>query len=111
MVFLAGRLGTRNYLEQAALNLMPGALYPESHWSNSQWLALVRKAYRTVDTAKRNQLVAEAMTIDYEQGGNIIWGFLDTLDGYSSKLGGLTADVASYGGSALGGRYNLVCFV
>jgi peptide/nickel transport system substrate-binding protein len=83
---------TRNYLAQANQGTMPTAPYNETHWKDAQWLALVQEAFRTGDKAKRDQLVGEAQTIEYNTGGLIVWAFNDQIDAYSSKLGGVVPD-------------------
>ena len=47
---------TRNYLAQAGQCAMPGAPYNETHWENAEWLAIVKKAFATVDDTARNEL-------------------------------------------------------
>jgi len=91
---------TRNYLAQAGQCSMPGAPYNETHWENAEWLAIVQEALRTVDDAQRNELVGQAMTIEYNEGGYIIWAFRNQVDAYSSdKIAGLKLDKL---GAALG---------
>jgi peptide/nickel transport system substrate-binding protein len=86
--------GLRNYLQQAAVCMMPGAPYDETHWDNAKWLSIVTEAFSTVDDTKRNALITEAATMDYNEGGYIIPTFKNQLDAYSSKLGGfVTNDV------------------
>jgi len=83
---------TRNYLLQTGRGSQPTAPWNETHWKNDQWLALVKEATRTADDTKRNDLVAQAMQIEYEQGGYLIWSFNDQIDAYSTKLGGVIPD-------------------
>ena len=83
---------TRNYLAQANQGTMPTAPFNETHWKNAQWLKLVQQAFRTVDMARRNELVSAAQTIEYDEGGLIIWSFNNQVDGYSKKLGGVVPD-------------------
>jgi peptide/nickel transport system substrate-binding protein len=99
---------TRDYLLQTTQSGLPGAPYNETHWKNAEWLSIVKAAFVTLDEAKRNELIAEAEKIEYEQGGDIIWAFDSLLDGYSKKLGGLVHDVAQL--SAVGFRYDLLYF-
>jgi len=83
---------TRNYLANAAVCTIPGPPWApcnETHWRNERWLKLVHEAYRTVDAVKRNELIGEAQTIEYEEGGYIIWAFNNQVDAYSEKLGGV----------------------
>ena len=100
--------GTRGYLAQTTQGSLPSAPYNETHWKNAKWQALVEEAFRTPDDAKRNALISEAATIEYNEGGYIIWSFTTLLDGYSDKLAGLVHDV--FLGSAMGYRYHLVYF-
>ena len=80
---------TRNYLAQTAQGSLPGAPFNETHWSDPSWVALIKQAMATGDETKRNEIAAEAMKIEYEQGGYIVWAFNDQIDAYSSKIGGV----------------------
>ncbi|MBN2204037.1 MAG: peptide ABC transporter substrate-binding protein [Thermoleophilia bacterium] len=84
--------GYRNYLQQAAAGSTPDAPYNETHWQNDDWYALVQEGFKTVDDAKRNELVREAATIEYNEGGYIIPTFRNLLDAYSDKVAGITTD-------------------
>ena len=75
---------TRNYLAQAGQCSMPGAPYNETHWENAEWLAIVKKAFATVDDAARNEFIGQAMTMEYDTGGYIIWAWRNQVDAYSS---------------------------
>lgn len=94
--FAVSNWGYRNYLQQALTTGTPDAPFNETHWSNARWAALVKQGLATVDDAKRNEIVREAQTIEYNQGGYIIPGFKSTIDAYSSKLAGFVkTDVTS----------------
>ena len=81
---------TRNYLVQATQCGTPGAPYNETHWNNQEWDALVKEAFATTDDAKRAELVSQAATIDYNEGGYIIPSFSNILDAYNGdKVHGL----------------------
>jgi peptide/nickel transport system substrate-binding protein len=84
--------GYRNYLQQAAAGSTPDAPYNETHWQNDEWYALVQEGFVTVDDDKRNELVREAATIEYNEGGYIIPSFRNLLDAYSDKVMGITTD-------------------
>lgn len=83
---------TRNYLSQAGQCAMPGAPYNETHWEHPQWLKIVNEAFRTVDDAKRNELISQAQEIEYNEGGYIIWAFRNQVDAYSDKIAGFRPD-------------------
>jgi peptide/nickel transport system substrate-binding protein len=84
--------GTRNYLTQVAAGSLPTAPYDESHWPDGpdkKFLTLYKEAVRTVNQKLRFEIEHEMQTLEYNNGGYIIWGFSKFLDGYSSKLQGL----------------------
>ena len=99
---------TRNYLTQANLCVGAHAQWDVTHWRDARWETLSAEAWKTVDDAKRNELVGELMTIDYDKGPFLIWGFKDVLDAHSTKVLGLTGDKS---GNPLGDfRYQYLSF-
>ncbi|HET6476812.1 MAG TPA: ABC transporter substrate-binding protein [Thermoleophilia bacterium] len=80
---------TRNYISQAGQATMPGAPYNETHWKNAEWQAIVEEAQTTIDEAARNELIAQAQEIEYNEGGYIIWAFRNQVDAGSEKVAGL----------------------
>jgi peptide/nickel transport system substrate-binding protein len=111
--FAMDQWGTRGYLAQASMGTVPGALYDETHWGKSRpdYMKLVDEAFRTTDDAKRNELVAEASTMEYNDGGYLIYSFEKIVDAYSPKIAGALADFSGIGMSACCGRYRTVYFV
>jgi peptide/nickel transport system substrate-binding protein len=100
---------TRNYLNQANLCIGAHAQWDVTHWRDANWEKLVAEAWQTVDETKRNEIISEVMTIDYEKGPFIIWGYKDILDAHSSKVTGLKGDKS---GNPLGDfQYETVSFV
>jgi peptide/nickel transport system substrate-binding protein len=86
--------GTRNYLSQVAAGSLPTSPYNETHWpdaADKKFLSLYTEALQTVDRNKRFAIEHEMQKLEYDNGGYVIWGFSDFLDGYSTKLQGLTA--------------------
>jgi peptide/nickel transport system substrate-binding protein len=61
----------------------------ETHWFKPGFDRIVAEARRTVDDKKRHALWVEAQKMLWNQGGYIIWGFLNNLDATSSKVHGL----------------------
>jgi peptide/nickel transport system substrate-binding protein len=99
---------TRNYLYQANLCTGAKAQWDVTKWHDDEWQKLVDEAWQTTDDAKRNDLVREAMTIEYERGTYIVPYFKDMLDGHSEKVVGLRSEK---GGSPLNDfRYQLLSF-
>ena len=100
---------TRGYIQIARLALKPDAPWNEIHWKDDEWLKLVEEAEQTADDARRNELVSEAMKIDYERGAYIVWSYSDLLDAHSSKVAGAVPDVFYI--SAIKWRFNQLYFV
>jgi peptide/nickel transport system substrate-binding protein len=83
---------TRNYIPQAVVGTFPpaqGGTYNETHWDNQEHRDLVNAAAQEVDEAKRAELLHQAQEIEYNEGGYIIWGFREQIDGYASSVQGL----------------------
>jgi peptide/nickel transport system substrate-binding protein len=95
--------GTRNYLNQVAAGSLPTAPYNETHWNDPTFLSLYTQALSTVDPKKRAAIVHQMQTIEYNDGGYIVWGFYNLVDAYSPKLRGFKP---SKGTLPLGGYGN-----
>jgi peptide/nickel transport system substrate-binding protein len=83
---------TRNYIPQAVVGTFPpdqGGTYNETHWDNSDHRDLVNAAAKELDEAKRKDLLHQAQEIEYNEGGLIIWGFRQQVDGYGANVKGL----------------------
>lgn len=104
--------GTRNYLLQAAMGTLPTAPYNETHFDKyyPNWVKIVDEAFKTADDAKRNELVGEASTIEYNEGGNLIWSFTTIADLHVEKAAGAVADFSGLSGCANRSRFNTVHF-
>ncbi|WP_037333394.1 ABC transporter substrate-binding protein [Saccharomonospora piscinae] len=83
---------TRNYLPQVASGALPDAPYNETHWDDAEFQDLVGRARRTLDADERTALLHEAQRIEYDRGGNIIWGFVNQVDAYQVYVGGFVPD-------------------
>lgn len=83
---------TRNYLPQVASGSLPDAPYNETHWNDPEFIDLVTRARRTIDEAERATLLTRAQRIEYERGGNIIWGFVNQVDAFQVYVAGLVPD-------------------
>lgn len=83
---------TRNYIPQIAESELPTSSYNETHFNNPQFNRLFGEALRTLDESKRSEILGECMRIDYDDGGYIIWGFDNVIDGYSNKVRGFVPD-------------------
>jgi peptide/nickel transport system substrate-binding protein len=84
--------GSRNYLSQVAAGSLPSSPYNESHWpdtADKKFLSLYQQALGTVDKKKRAQIMHDMQSLEYNNGGLLIWGFSTLLDGYSTKVQGV----------------------
>jgi peptide/nickel transport system substrate-binding protein len=79
---------SRVYLSQVAQGDLPDSPFNETHWKDPKFLDLIQQARAEVDDGKRADILHEAQTIQYEQGGYIIQYFSNIIDAYSAKLGG-----------------------
>ncbi len=104
--------GTRGYLAQAGMGTLPGAFYDETHFYKHypDWVKIVEQAMATVDETKRNELIAEAATIEHNEGGYIIYMFDNQVDMHSEKVAGAVPDFSGLGSAAANARYRLVYF-
>ncbi|WP_027946796.1 ABC transporter substrate-binding protein [Amycolatopsis taiwanensis] len=83
---------TRNFLPQASQSSLPDAPFNETHWADPEFIDLVSRARSTTDQAARKDLIWKAQQIEYERGGNIIWGIPNQLDAYGVRVAGLRED-------------------
>jgi peptide/nickel transport system substrate-binding protein len=79
---------TRVYLSQVAQGDLPESPFNETHWEDPKFIDLIQQARAEVDEGKRADILHQAQTMQYEQGGYIIQYFSNIIDAYSAKLGG-----------------------
>ena len=84
---------TRLYLPQAAVGSLKGGSFNETHFDNKRFAGLIAAAQRETDEAKRNSLLHDAQVIEYNEGGYIIWGFRNQVDGVAKNVQGLKPSV------------------
>jgi peptide/nickel transport system substrate-binding protein len=96
---------TRNYILAARIQRFSDAVWNCEHWQNDQWESAMREAEQTVDEAKRNELIAEAMKIDHDEAGYLVWSFMDLIDGKSDKVAGEVPDVFYWTAINFGFKY------
>ncbi len=77
------------YMTLSTLALGPSAtVINPTHFSDHEYNSLYRQASSELDAAKQCEIIHRMQQIEYERGGFLIWSFVDTVDAYSSKLGG-----------------------
>ncbi|MHB1771146.1 MAG: ABC transporter substrate-binding protein [Acidimicrobiales bacterium] len=77
------------YLPQVSDATLPNAPFNECHFANPRYDFLYSEALRTVDSAKRTDLIHEMQLIDYDEGGYVIPYFPPVVDGYRANVNGL----------------------
>lgn len=87
----------RNYITQTAQGSIVGAPYNETMWGeHEEWLEHLNNARRAVDEDERNEHIREAQKVEYEEGGYIVWGFVNLLDAYAVGVHGLEPSVSGH---------------
>jgi peptide/nickel transport system substrate-binding protein len=79
---------TREYLPQVAQGSLPTSPFNETHWGDAKFVGLINQARAELDAGKRADILHEAESMEYNQGGYIIPYFSNQIDAYSSKVGG-----------------------
>jgi peptide/nickel transport system substrate-binding protein len=87
--------GTRNYLPQVALSMLPGSPFNETHWPpksgpGASYASLYRQALSSASPSLRRELVHQMQTIEYNYGGYVIPFFLNLIGAYSNRVHGFT---------------------
>jgi peptide/nickel transport system substrate-binding protein len=66
------------------------AVYPETHWPPAdlaeEWDGLYQQALAEPDETARNAIIEQMQQLEYDQGGNIIWGFNNLIDAHASYV-------------------------
>jgi peptide/nickel transport system substrate-binding protein len=107
--------GTRGYLNQVQQGSLPSAPYNETHWppkkgTGSNFEALYKQALAATDDAKRIQIEQQMQKLEYDEGGYIIPFFGSLLDGYSSKVHGLTPSKGTLNLATFGHGFRTIWF-
>jgi peptide/nickel transport system substrate-binding protein len=79
---------SRPYLTQVAQSNLTTSPFNETHWNPPAFVTLINQARAELNTAKRNDIIHAAQQMQYEQGGEIIAYWTNTIDAYSAALGG-----------------------
>jgi peptide/nickel transport system substrate-binding protein len=83
---------TRNFLLQAAQNMLPTSGENNTHWpdpESSRYPALYTEALGTLDEDRRCEIIHEMQQMEWERGGHIVWGFSNFVDAHHTKVKGL----------------------
>ncbi|MDQ0137796.1 peptide/nickel transport system substrate-binding protein [Neorhizobium galegae] len=77
------------YLPVVARSLLPGGTFNTSHWDDKQFNELYQKAVSIPKAEDRCTVIHQMQQIEYERGGNLLWGFANTLNAYKAGLTGI----------------------
>lgn len=84
---------TSAYLTMAQQGIGAGAPFNEIHQTDPGWQSIYGKAIATVDDQARGKLVQELIKFDYEKGGYIIPVYFPSIEGMTSRVGGVTENI------------------
>jgi peptide/nickel transport system substrate-binding protein len=86
-----------SYLGATSQLYGPHALYPETHWDDSEYLALQQQALATGDRARHDKLITEMQRIDHDRGGYLIPAFRDNVTAYADTVHGFNKEPGTLG--------------
>ncbi|MFD2137373.1 hypothetical protein ACFSLT_23370 [Novosphingobium resinovorum] len=66
----------------------PSAVANKTNFHDPRFTALFDQALAQPDLAARSELVHRMQRIQHDEGGLLIWGFANTLDGVGPRVGG-----------------------
>ncbi|MHC9043271.1 ABC transporter substrate-binding protein [Microbacterium saperdae] len=81
------------YLQLASRTLLPGGSSVETHWDNEDFQALAEDAFAETDDDARCEIEKQMKEVEYEDGGNIIWGYYNVVNAYSDRVHALEVDI------------------
>jgi peptide/nickel transport system substrate-binding protein len=107
--------GTRGYLNQVQQGSLPNSPYNETHWppssgEGSNFQDLYKQALAETDTSKRIEIEQEMQKAEYDVGGYIIPYFNSLIDGYSSKVQGLSPSKGTLNLAGFGHGFRTIWF-
>jgi peptide/nickel transport system substrate-binding protein len=87
----SGSLG-QPFLAQATSQDGPTSTSNRTNFKDDRFTELYFAAQAQPNLELRKPLIHEAQEIQHSRGGLLIWGFANFLDGYTDRVGGLTAE-------------------
>ncbi|HEX3224025.1 MAG TPA: ABC transporter substrate-binding protein [Nocardioides sp.] len=107
--------GTRGYLNQVQQGSLPNSPYNETHWppksgTGSDFESLYKQALSETDQTKRIDIQHQMQKYEYDLGGYIIPYFNSLIDGYASKVKGLSPSKGTLNLAGFGHGYRTIWF-
>ena len=91
--FFVSGWANRSFASTYGIALAPKAPQPETGWNDPDGHKIFEEAMRTVDDAKRKELLGEVQQRLWDNGGYVIWGFAKYISGASKKVNGFVPNV------------------
>ena len=78
------------FFAQVATSSLPNSPFNECRFTDEQFIRLNRQALASTSEEKRTEIAHEMQRILYDRGGYIIPFFAPLIDGYTTRVGGVT---------------------
>jgi peptide/nickel transport system substrate-binding protein len=95
-VFSVDWWSTLSFITAVASSCGPNAPYNDTHWDSATFNKLYYQLVGSNDPALKRELASEMQRQLWDEGGEIIPGHLDTIDGYSARVAGFVPDESGY---------------
>lgn len=82
----------QNPLASRAKNYTPNAAVNPTHFDNPRYNELYDQLTSQPDENLRKPIAREMEQIFHDQGGEIVWGYVDSVDAYNSRVGGIVEE-------------------
>ena len=87
---------TESFLAGTAYTCVPGAAFNETHFNDPAFTKLYFEALAARSLPLQKEIAAKMQQILWADGGEIIPGFLNNIDGYSKKVTGFVPDRSGF---------------
>ncbi len=91
--FFVSGWGDRSFASLYLIGLAPDAPQPETAWDDPASHKIFEEAMRTIDDAKRKELLGEVQQALWDDGGYVIWGFSTLVSGARDAVEGIEPNV------------------
>ena len=87
---------TESFLAGTAYTCVPGAAFNETHFNDPAFTKLYFEALAARSLPLQKEIAAKMQQVLWADGGEIIPGFLNNIDGYSKKVTGFVPDRSGF---------------
>lgn len=71
-------------------------VFNDTDWRDGKYEKLFREAMKTAEKSRLREITAEMQRIQWNSGGYIVWGSVDTIDAFASKTTGWLPSATGY---------------